>query len=793
MRSYGGFDPASREYVIRRPETPVPWINYLIGRDMRAFISQSAGGMAFYRDASAGRLTRYRFNGLPVDSPGFYLYVQDGGGAAWNPSFRPVRTPLDGYECRHGLGYTSFDSHKDGLRVQVTYLVPPGDPVMLWSLRLTNATGRRKRVRLTTYLEFSLHGWDRDDLWYLVCGNQWRLRFDRRLNGIVSDYFAFEAPFEGKSIFASTLPVKSFDIDREAFIGPGRNESNPIGLERGLRNSEVPDGGRYACGALQGELTLCPGESRHVLYAHAASDDFRRTRRAVRKYRTERDVNRARAKLAGDWERALSSAQVGTPDPSANVMLNTWLPYNAFVTFHLGRSVSARHTGTCGSLRFRDSMQDAMPAAMLFPAEARVRILRILNTMFADGHCASGVDPNTLKADALTLKIIRSDAAVWGVFTIYQYVAETGDAAILDEIVPYYDKGKGSVFEHLFRGLRFIATNTGKDGLPNLFTVDWNDFLHIFTVSYKGCQSVMVAQQFIYAARLLADMAHLLGRGKEEQFLRQAVRRFTRVLESNCCWDGDWYRRVLGDGLTLGSRRNRDANIFLNTQSWAAIAGTLDPRRVRRGMDSAHRLLNTDYGLRLFAPPFRRMPDGSRVPAHTPGAGENGGIFVHANTWAIIAECLLGRGDRAWQYFSQVLPPQLSQRDPDRYGNEPYAFTSWIYGPDHERYGAGQLSWLTGGAAWMYHAGLQYILGVRPELDRLVVDPCIPSHWRKYDVMRHWRGTKFHITVHNPHGISKGDIALTVDGKPAKGNAISPSQTKSVRVHATLMPRDARG
>jgi cellobiose phosphorylase len=776
--------------VITRPDTPAPWINYLMGKDVNAIVSQTAGGLAFYKEPAMGRLTRYRFNGLPVDSPGFYLYIQDGE-STWNPSFRPTGTPVDRFECRHGLGYTRFDSEKNGIRAEVTYLVPPDDNVLLWSVRLTNTGRSPRRLKLTTYMELSLHEYIKDALWYLVCGNQWRLTFDRKVNGIKSKYFAFQSTFEGQCIFASTEPVRAFEMDRDQFIGFGRTEANPIALERGLRNSEVPDGGRHACGALQNAITLASGQTRHVLYRYAVSDKFAESARLLARYQTEKDVDRALARIAKFWDAALGSAQVRTPDKAANQMLNTWLPYNIRVTFRLGRSVSARHTGTAGALRYRDSMQDAMPAPQLFPDVARERIERILQTMYADGHCAMGVNPETLKPSPDEHALNRSDAAVWGVFTVYQYLAETGDVKFLDRVLPYLDKDKGSVFDHLLRSLKFIAEHTGKDGLPLLFTVDWNDFLQIFTVSYTGCQSVMVAQQFIYATRLLTEMADHLGRRSEVESLRKASDRFSRVLESKTCWDGAWYRRLIGDNLVMGSKQNRDAKIFLNTQSWAVIAGTLDRKRVIRAMDSAFRRLNTEFGLRIFTPAFWTMPDGkTRVPTNTPGAGENGGIFVHANMWAIMAEAMLGRGDRAWQYFSQVLPPNQSGRDPDRYVNEPYAFTSWIYGPDHERYGTAQLSWLTGGTAWMYLIGMEYILGVRPTLAGLRIDPCIPTRWKRYSVARRWRGTLYDITVENPAGVSKGDVELHVDGTLVEGNLLPPADRTHVKVRAVLRPRE---
>ena len=768
---YGRFDSANREYVITNPDTPSPWVNYLMGRNVTAIVSQAAGGLAFYKEPSEGRLTRYRFNGLPADSPGFYLYIQDGN-TTWAPSFRPTRTTLDRYECRHGLGYTRFASGKKGVACDVTYLIPQDDDVFLWSVRLTNNTKKTKRLKLSTYVEFSLHQFMKDTLFYLVGGLQWRVYFDPAVNGIKTDHFNFETLFPGQCIFASSEPVAAFDTDRDRFIGPGRTEANPVGLEDGPFGSQLTDGGAYACGVLQNEIALKPGASRHVLFKYAVSDRFAESARLVGKYQTEADVDKALAKTRRFWDHALATAQVETPDSAVNEMLNTWLPYNALVTFRYARSISTRHTGSGGALRYRDSMQDAMPAVQLFPGPARERILRILQTMWADGHTLYAVNPETLKPNnERAEKIVRSDAAVWGVFTVYEYLAETGDFAFLDEVVPYYDAGEGTVFEHLYRSLRFIAQHTGKDGLPDLFNVDWCDFLQIFTNAYTGGQSVMVAEQFIAAARLLMEMCDRMGRSKEKAWLRRASRRFTDVLNSDTCWDGKWFRRVLADDLVLGTKKGRYAKLFLNTQTWAALAGTLDQDKVRMAMDSVHRQLNTEYGLRLFRPPFAKMPDGrTRLPANTPGCGENGGIFVHANTWAVMAEALLGNADRAWEYFSKILPPNLSAKGPDRFASAPYAFVSWIFGPDHSFFGRGQYSWITGGTAWMYLAGLQYILGVRPTLDGLLIAPCVPPHWDGYRVTRKYRGATYRIDVRKERTGRPPEI--TVNGKPVDGRLL---------------------
>jgi cellobiose phosphorylase len=367
----------------------------------------------------------------------------------------------------------------------------------------------------------------------------------------------------------------------------------------------------------------------------------------------------------------------------------------------------------------------------------------------------------------------RSDAIVWGVFTLHKYVVETGDTRILDTILPYYDEGEGTVLEHLVRGMRFVGENTGANGLPKMFDCDWNDMLQVFSNARQGGETVMVAEQFIYAARLLIEMLRHAGAADAIPFLETKSKDFTAVLASDVCWDGDWFKRLLYPDAVLGSRNNPEGKLFLNTQSWAAFAGTLPAEKVRKAMDKVSKMLDTDCGIRLFTPPFTTMMDGvTRFHTNTPGAGENGGLFLHANTWAIIAEAMLGNQRLAWKYFSQILPNNLSARDPEHYGREPYAFASWVYGPDHAAFGHAALTWLTGGAAWTYIAGTEYILGIRPTLDGLLISPCVPPEWGEFKVSREVRGSMYHITVHNPDRISGGRVSLTVDGKPMEGNLV---------------------
>ncbi len=784
--AYGYFDAANREYVITDPMTPEPWINYLEGNgELSAFISNGAGGTAWYGQPHTGRITRYRLNGLPMDSPGYYLYVKDGG-ECWNPSFFPTMTGLDSWQCRHGMGYTRFSASRKDLHATVSYFIPLQDNILLWDVTLENRSAESKQLELYPYIDHSLHEYAKDVLAFCVCGNQVRYFRDGESGGLMSDYFAFESPFEGKTLFSATEPFEAFDLNRNLFIGRGRTEANPIGLERGLRNSEQKDGGFHACGTFKLAVELAPGEKHRVVIKLAVGPEFETVRALSAKYDSLAAVDAAAGELAAWWSGTLDNCQVETPDENANVMLNAWLPKNIRSTMRNGRSISHRHSGSGTALRFRDTMQDIMPGSLLYPRETRETMLVLMRSVTASGRIVTSLDPIsfTCPNPAHT----RSDAIVWGVFAVYKYLAETGDMAILEEEVPYYDEGSGSVLDHLLRGMRFTGESIGVNGLPKLFDCDWNDMLQVFANARSDGESVMLAEQYIHAANLLSEILRKVGKDGEIPFLAGKSADFARVLQSDTCWDGEWYKRLLYSDAELGASRNREGRIFLNAQSWAAICGAMPEEQSRKAMDRVADLLDTECGIRLFTPPFTTMMDGvTRFHTNTPGAGENGGLFLHANTWAIIAEALQERPRRAWKYFSQILPNTLSERGAEHYGREPYAFASWVYGPDHEAFGHAALTWLTGGAAWVFMAGTEYILGIRPVLNGLLIAPCIPPEWESFSVTRRVRGATYRITVKNPGRHGAGSVKVVVDGSPLQTNLVPYAAAGStVEVEAVI-------
>ncbi len=768
---YGYFDADHREYVITSPFTPKPWINYLGGTgDLDAFISNRAGGAAWYKQPHTGRLTRYQYTALPEDRPGFYLYIRTPDGTIWNPSCIPTLTPLDRYECRHGLHYTKFDSEKNGLRAQVKCFIPYSDPVLLQDVTFTNNTERELVFSVYPYLDFSMRDYLKDVLHYHFCGNQMTGGYCEKYRALMVDYFAFEAQHPGYTLFNASKPFDSYDMRRDAFIGRCRSESDPEALETGnLSDSDVSGAGFPICGVFRLNFRLAPGAAERVIVKLAAAPRPEEAAALLQKYDDFAAVDAADAEFANRWETILSRNRVRTPEKSLDEMLNVWFPKNIKTTMRCGRSISQRHTGSGTSKTFRDTMQDIMSGSLFFPGETRENILLLMHSVRADGRIVLNIDPVTLKCSAP--EHFRCDSIVWGVFTVARFLAETDDRELLHTRTADYEGNTATVLELLLRAMKFTGTHTGAHGLPKLFDCDWNDALVIVSAIHNDGESVMLAMQYIAAAELLIGMLRGTHPG-EADFLRQKIREFSEILDSATVWDGSWYRRLIFGSDVMGSARNAEGALFLNSQTWAALAGTLDPAHVARAMDSVHETLNTEYGIQLLRPPFTKVMDGTRYCGNAPGAGENAGLFYHANVWAVMAEAVLGHSERAWEYFRNIRPDYRAAKDADLYEREPYAFASWVYGPTNSSYGKAALSHLTGGASWIYHAATGYLLGVRPEIDGLRIAPCIPAEWDGYTVDRVLAKASYHIEVRNPRHHTGPKVQLTADGVPLPGNLI---------------------
>lgn len=783
MGKYGYFDDAAHEYVVTSHFPPVPWINFLTNDDFTAIVSQSAGGAAFYRESSSGRLTKYeQVRGLPMDRPGFYLYLREADGSVWCPGFEPVRTELDAWRCRHGLGYTVFEAEHRGLAAVFTLFVPRDDNALVWDLRLENRCGKTVELTAFAFVEFNFLWAVREHLYWHWCRFYTSTTFDRSLQAVKYDYHVFEDQPKVKVLFGASRNPSGFDCDRNSFIGRTGTLEAPEAIKAGrLGNKELPGGG-FPVGVLEHRLALRPGESSELVYTLAGALTWDEAGRSLARYRDPAAVQRELARVQEYWREFVGVYQAELPDPDFQRMVNIWNPYNCSICFNRKKSMTAFTTGMeKGGVQSRDSSQDAMSLISLRPDVARERLLLILRYQMPSGEYYSTFDPDAGKpADHYA---VRSDNGVWPVFSLYAFLAETGEFDLLRARVPYWQGPEADVLEHLAQGLRHIASRRGRNGLPLIIDVDWNDNLYMFKVDGQE-ESVMLAQQLVYACRLLREMAEHEGRAEIVAFCAGMIAEMSVNLNRDGVWDGQWYRRYLfSDGRPdLGSSRRREGKIFLETQVWAVISQSAQPaERAQQCLDQAHALLGTPFGLKLLYPAFTGIPEPENpLYNNGPGIRENGGIFHHVHAWAVMAETLLGRGDRAYACYRQTLPNVASAgRGEDVYLNEPYAFSSTSLIDPDLRPGEADMAWFSGTVTWMYLVGTQYILGVRPVLQGLLLDPCIPRAWEQYTVHRRYRGVLYRITVKNPRHVCKGVQSITLDGHPVAGNVLPPVADRS--------------
>jgi cellobiose phosphorylase len=748
MKSFGHYDPSGNAYVITDPATPRPWINYLGNRRLRAFVSQNAGGLLWHEQPYSGRITRYHYTAAPGDRPGFYLYVRDRRtGQVWNPHFAPTCTALDSFECRHRPGRSEFVARKDSIEVSISYGIPPQDDVLLWQVQARNMGDKSADIQLVSYMEFGLLEFMREALGWCYLKNQFSLHYDPDLQAIRYDYHVFEAPSSPTMLFACTEPPAGWECSRDAFIGQTGSYERPLALQSGheLSNSDLPLGG-HACAVEGVDLELAPGTARSLGFVFALADTWPEAEALRARYRTAEAVAEGIKQIDGFWKERLERTVVETSDPVFDRAVNTWIPYNSIVGLDLARTISTDHMGTDG-LRYRDTTQDAIAVANVDPEFALLRMRQVFATQTPEGGGCFSFFPDDNRPISDNPR--RCDNTVWQIYTIHNLIAETGRMELLDEEIPYRDGSVGTVYEHILIGLKYIYERRGPNGLPTLYHADWNDGLALF--QDESAESVMLGMQLVYSCKLFKEIAVLRQAGDDLAWCDRVIDELTAILNSDKVWDGRWYRRLLlSNGKVLGSAANRQGRIYLNPQSWAVISGVGDfEGRGRIAMDAVAELLDTEAGLQILAPPFKGIPEPEDPPlGSNPGIGENGGIFCHANTWAVIAECLLGRGDRAWKYFRQILPEVVSEKfGADHYQREPYVFVSSIIGPVSDRFGEGGISWLTGTANWMHVAALHYILGVRPTLAGLQIKPCLPAALTQARVTRTYRGETHNIDL----------------------------------------------
>ncbi len=797
--SYGYFDDEAREYVITRPDTPTPWINYLGQEEYFAMISNTAGGYSFYRDARYRRITRYRYNSVPADQPGRYVYIRNvETGEYWSPTWQPVKRALDRYECRHGLGYTRISASYRGVETQVTYFVPLGQTLEVWRLKIKNNNNKPVELQLFSYVEFCL--WDAlDDM----------TNFQRNFSigevevegSVIYHKTGYRERRNHFAFFACSEPLTGFDTSREAFVGPYRGLENPVAVEEGKSRNSIAHGWAVI-GSHQVRIRLPPGESREIIFLLGYSENPEeekfiapnvinktRVKKVIEQYLNPVKLDESFQELRRHWERLLSKYRAETPDKDVNRMVNIWNQYQCMVTFNLSRSASLYESGIGRGMGFRDSNQDILGFVHMIPDKARERILDLAATQLLDGGAYHQYQPLTKRGN----KEIGSgfnDDPLWLVLSVAAYIKETGDFTILDEKV-VYENTPGTeqpLYEHLTRALQYTMDRLGPHGLPLIGHADWNDCLNLNCMSTipeesfqtapdrtdgKTAESVFIGGLFTLAAKEMASIAERIGRKEDaEKYRRLADEMAKRVLEHG--WDGDWFLRAYDAfGAKVGSKECEEGRIYIEPQGMCVMAGIgLEDGRAVKALDSVRKHLATPHGIVLHQPAYTRYyVNLGEISSYPPGYKENASVFCHTNPWIMIAETIVGRGDYAFDYYKRICP---SAREAISHIHrcEPYVYAQMIAGPDSPTPGEAKNSWLTGTAAWNLVAITQWILGIRPGYDGLIIDPCIPKEWSGFKVTRVYRGATYVVEVKNEEHVCRGVKQITVDGKPVEGNVL---------------------
>jgi cellobiose phosphorylase len=781
---YGYFDDEQQEYVITRADTPRPWSNYLGSTEYGAIITNHAGGYSFYRSAARGRFVRLRFNSVPLDQPGRYFYVRDNeSGDYWSTSWQPVGKPLDQctYECRHGTAYTLINHAYGGIASETAYFVPLNRNFECWVLRLTNDSKRKRDLSVFTYVEFA-SDWtarlDQFDTQY----SQYVIKSDM-IDGLLntsflryldSDLKNVETQDQGRNSWFTIVgaDIAGFDTRREVFVGKYRGYHNPEVVEKGECTGSLSHGDN-ACGTIQVVLSLAPGENREFMVLMGVGSVERWGRRTRDEFATVAKARAALEEVKRHWHDKIGAFKVSTPDKEFDSLINVWAAYNSLMTYTWSRAASLVYGGERDGLGYRDTVQDFLGATGLVPDEVRDRLELMLTGQFSCGGAATVVDPFAHKPGRMKPRgHYRSDDCLWHFNSVPEWVKESGDIGFFDKVLPYADEGEATVLGHLRRALEFNLGHLGANGIPVALGADWNDCIGL---GHTG-ESFFVAFQVRLGLAVYGEVCRILDRGDDAAWadlrLRELDEKITAV-----AWDGAWWRRgIRGDGYIIGSDQREEGKIFLEPQPWAVIAGAGTRQQQTRAMDSVHERLATEYGVMLCMPPFRHDASCGAVLFNA-GQKENSGIFQHPQGWVVIAEAMLGRGKRAYEYFRAYMPSAYNTRS-DLREIEPYAYAQSTHGKYSRMFGKARLPWLSGTASWSYYAATHYVMGVRPEYRGLTVDPCVPPEWKEFAIQRRWRGRSFAIRVENSKGVEKGVKKIVINGEEIPGSFIPEEKMK---------------
>ena len=800
---FGHFDDAAREYVIETPRTPYPWINYLGSERFFGLMSNTAGGYCFYRDARLRRITRYRYNNIPVDNGGRYFYVKDGE-TVWNPGWKPTATELDSYTCRHGMGYTIIEGRKNDVICRQTSFVPLGEDAEVHRITLENASGEAKDLTLTSFVEFCL--WNaQDDM----------LNFQRNFSTgevevecdsekcVVYHKTEYRERRNHYAFYGVNAACDGFDTDMETFLGLYNGFDHPKAVFEGKMGNSIASGWQPMA-AHQVKVHLEKGEKKtfnYVLgYVELAEEEKfeapgvinkKPAHELLERLFSDEKLDQAFQALRAHWDELLSAYVLKSSDGKLSRMVNIWNPYQCMITFNMSRSASSFESGIGRGMGFRDSSQDLLGFVHQIPERARERILDIAATQFRDGGCYHQYQPLTKKGNN-DIGGGFNDDPLWLIAGTAAYIKETGDFDILQEHTPYdcNPDDWGTLLEHLEASFDHVVNNRGPHGLPLIGRADWNDCLNLNCFSDtpdesfqtfsnpnapddRVAESVLIAGMFVSIGPELVALEKRLGRDDKAKAQEEAIQKMREAVLTDG-WDGDWFVRAYDAmGHKVGSKECEDGKIFIESQGYCVMAGIgLEDGKAERALESVQEHLETEHGIVLLQPGYKDYhKELGEVSSYPGGYKENAGIFCPNNPWVIAAETVVGHGDRAFSLYSRIAPAWREEIS-DLHKMEPSVYSQMIAGKDAKNFGQAKNSWLTGTAAWNFYVISQYILGIKPDWDGLKVDPCIPHDWDGYCVSRRFRGDILDIEILNPDHVCRGVREVTVDGKPVDGQVI---------------------
>jgi len=787
---FGFFDDQQREYVITNPQTPWPWINYLGNEDFFSLISNTAGGYSFYKDAKFRRLTRYRYNNVPMDSGGRYFYIKDED-TIWSPGWKPCKTPLDSYECRHGMNYTTIQGEKNGVTAKVLFFVPLKTWAEVQKLTLTNNSKETKKLKLFSFTEWCL----------------WNAAAD--MENFQRNFSTGEVEIEGSVIYHKTeykerrdhyayysvnTPIKGFDTDRETFFGLYNGFDEPQVVAEGNPTNTVAHGWSPIASHCI-EVELKPGESKDFVfvlgYVENAEDEKweskgvinkTKAKATIAKFDTAAKVDAALADLRTYWDNLLSIYNVNSGNDKLDRMVNIWNQYQCMITFCFSRSASFFESGIGRGMGFRDSNQDLIGFVHQIPERARERIIDIASTQYQDGGCYHQYQPLTKRGNN-DIGGGFNDDPLWLILGTISYIKESGDFTILDEMVPFDNDMSvaRTLFDHLTVSFDHVVNNLGPHGLPLIGRADWNDCLNLNCFSNdpnesfqttenktegSKAESLMIAGLFVIYGKDYVDLCKKLGKTAEAARAQKDVDNMIAAVKQHG-WDGEWFLRAYDYyGRKIGSEENEEGKIFIESNGWCTMAGIGQEEGLcEKALDSVKERMDTEFGIVLNNPAFTKYYiEYGEISSYPAGYKENAGIFCHNNPWIIIGETVIGRGDQAWDYYKKICPSYLEDIS-ELHKTEPYVYAQMVAGKDSFKPGEAKNSWLTGTASWNFYAISQFILGIQPDYDGIKIDPCIPKDWNGFEVTRKFRGATYQIKVENNNHVSKGIAKITVDGK----------------------------